>query len=110
MPYIKPEDRVTLDADPVVLQRRLDPVNPGELNYKITQLLVAYLGETPTYERYNAVVGVLECAKLELYRRMVVPYEEKKKEENGDVYPPERRIDAPRSLPTKTVRCRRGTR
>jgi len=31
-------------------------------------------------------VGVLECAKMELYRRVAAPYEDKKKEENGDVY------------------------
>ncbi len=36
---------------------------------------------------FNAVVGALECAKLELYRRMVAPYENGKIAENGDVYP-----------------------
>ena len=32
------------------------------------------------------MVGVLECAKLELYRRMAAPYEDEKIEDNGDVY------------------------
>jgi len=32
------------------------------------------------------VTGVLECAKLELYRRIAAPYEDTKIEENGDVY------------------------
>jgi hypothetical protein len=27
----------------------------------------------------------LECCKLEIYRRLVAPYEDKKKDENGDV-------------------------
>jgi len=31
-------------------------------------------------------MGVLECIKQEFYRRAVAPYEDKKKEENGDVY------------------------
>jgi len=31
-------------------------------------------------------MGALEGAKLEFYRRVVVPYEEKKMKENGDVY------------------------
>jgi len=34
----------------------------------------------------NEVIGVLECAKLELYRRVAAPYEERKRIENGEVY------------------------
>ncbi len=34
----------------------------------------------------GAVIGVLECAKLELYARVVRPYEDVKKMLNGDVY------------------------
>ena len=63
---------------------------PGELNYLLTFLVNQYLfrhGETPSYTDYNEVVGVLECMKLELYRRLIAPYENKKKEQNGDVYP-----------------------
>jgi len=38
------------------------------------------------YATLNTVIGVLECAKLELYRRVVADYEDQKCEENGDVY------------------------
>lgn len=38
------------------------------------------------YEVYNAVEGVLSCIGQELYRRMIAPYEDRKKEENGDVF------------------------
>jgi len=38
------------------------------------------------YAHLNEVVGVLECAKLELYRRVVAPYEDQKMTESGDVY------------------------
>lgn len=31
--------------------------------------------------------GAIECAKLEFYRRVAAPYEDKKIAENGDVYP-----------------------
>jgi len=31
--------------------------------------------------------GVLENVKQEMYRRLAAPYEDKKAEENGDVYP-----------------------
>ena len=42
----------------------------------------------PMYSNYadiNSAIGVLECAKLELYRRQAAPYEDKKIEENGEV-------------------------
>jgi len=63
--------------------------DPGTLNFLITDLCNMYL-ETgkfaPRYSDYNAVIGVLECAKQEFYRRVVAPYEQKKCEDNGDVY------------------------
>jgi hypothetical protein len=60
-------------------------LQPGTLNYMITKLVHWWLGDNPNYERYNAAIGVLECAKLELYRRKVSPYEDEKIKENGDV-------------------------
>ena len=60
---------------------------PGELNYRITVDINEYLQfHGVSYAKINEVIGVLECAKLELYRRIASPYEDKKKEENGDVY------------------------
>ncbi len=60
---------------------------PGELNYAITEMLINYLNRKGvSYTNMNEVIGVLECAKLELYRRMTAPYEDTKIEENGDVY------------------------
>jgi hypothetical protein len=38
------------------------------------------------YAHLNEAVGVLECAKLELYRRIAAPYEDDKRSETGDVY------------------------
>tara|TARA_B110001454_G_C12559953_1_gene367232 strand:+ start:229 stop:549 length:321 start_codon:yes stop_codon:yes gene_type:complete len=61
------------------------PGKPGTLNYMITRLVHWWLGDNPNYERYNAAIGVLECAKLELYRRKISPYEDEKIKENGDV-------------------------
>ncbi len=58
----------------------------GEVNYLVTKILLAWLGPSPRYNDYNAAVGVLECIKLELYRRAVVPYEEEKCSEQSDVY------------------------
>ena len=63
--------------------------NPGELNYQIHQLITLYIENkgSDKYQTYNDIIGVLECIKLELYRRMVAPFEDIKKEQNGDVEP-----------------------
>ena len=83
MPYITEEARTELE-DP---NRR--PMTPGELNYIITCVVTEYLGPRGehSYTRINEVIGVLECAKLELYRRIAAPFEDIKIKENGDVYP-----------------------
>lgn len=93
MPYINPLKREVLD--PVVDEllnslRELesdDPVNSmaGNLNYVFTRLLNRVYS-TPRYDDINEAVGVLECCKLELYRRLAVPYEENKRFYNGDAY------------------------
>jgi hypothetical protein len=85
MPYIKKEDREKFDKDLELLSCNIK--NVGEMNYVITMLIGDFIktnGEC--YNTLNSVVGVLECAKLELYRKKVSKYEDKKIEENGDVY------------------------
>ena len=83
MPYIEKQNRLSLDPT----EKTHPAMLPGELNYQITRLIDGYLGRSPfSYSQLNAVVGVLECAKLELYRRIAVPYEDTKIKQNGDVY------------------------
>jgi len=64
------------------------PESAGDLNYLFTKLIQEYIDERGglSYAIINEVVGVLECAKLELYRRLAAPYEDEKRELNGDVY------------------------
>jgi len=81
MPYIKPEDRSAILVDEKNIK------TPGDLNYFISTLVNWYINEKgKNYSTLNEVVGVLECAKLELYRRVAAPYEDTKIQENGDVY------------------------
>jgi uncharacterized protein DUF6899 len=83
MPYIKPEDRRALNG-PIAELRSMLSVRPrGDLNYTITRLVTPI---RPTYADAEAALGVLEAVKLELYRRFIAPYEDKKRDENGDVY------------------------
>ncbi len=93
MPYITKEDREALDEVLTPLLEQVDiSVKPGILNYVITKICYSRLfeaggikGMEAHYEDYNEVIGVLEDVKLELYRRKVAPYEDKKIKENGDL-------------------------
>ena len=59
----------------------------GMMNYCISTLISKTLSAHGTnYALINELIGVLECAKLELYRRVASPYEDTKVQENGDVY------------------------
>lgn len=88
MPYIKQYERDALDEALEKIAGCITHV--GQLNYAITKLARAftegYSGVKPGYVDYNAAIGVLECAKLELYRRRLAIYEDSKILENGDVY------------------------
>ena len=89
MPYIKQERRhkVVVSNGTGFDVRTRDMINIGELNFAITTIINDYLESSKlSYAAINEVIGVLECAKLELYRRVASPYEDKKIKENGDVY------------------------
>lgn len=78
MPYINESDRFIA---------RTKPATAGELNYAFTIMLMAYLRRNgKCYQTMNDVIGALEGAKAEFYRRVVAPYEDEKIKENGDVY------------------------
>lgn len=84
MPYIKQDQRKKfhygLDSLPVI-------DNPGELNYLVSQLIRQYIkyGQKSGYQAINDIIGALEGAKLEFYRKIVIPYENQKIKENGDL-------------------------
>jgi hypothetical protein len=80
MPYINLEDRGLLIAG------MKQPLNAGELNYLISDIVHQYiLAHGLRYTNLNEAIGALECAKLELYRMVAAPYEDKKRLANGPV-------------------------
>jgi hypothetical protein len=80
MPYLEQGIRVSLDDGRKALKG-------GELNYQVSKLLNDFFAmKGLNYAAINEAVGALECAKLELYRRIAGPYEDKKIGENGEVY------------------------
>jgi len=80
---------------------------PVDMRRGIREAILDYLGDRASYTLFNEVMGVLECARLEYVRRagwdvyvddafdglekrfyleFIASYEDKKKEENGDVF------------------------
>lgn len=82
MPYISKERRSAIE----VLGET--PATAGELNFALTKLILRYLRlKGKSYATFNDILGALDAAAREFYRRVVVEYEEVKKTANGDVYP-----------------------
>jgi hypothetical protein len=81
MPYIAEERRTAI-------REGAPPQNAGELNYLLTWVVDRFLRDRNgfRYADLNDAVGALECAKLELYRRVAAPYEDQKLAAEGDVY------------------------
>lgn len=83
MPYLAAAQKAALDAG-------VPPIASGELNYLLTLECLRYLKRNGlSYGSINDVIGALEGAKLEFYRRVAVPYESAKHMTNGDVFPAE---------------------
>ena len=88
MPYITQKQRNTLNKS---LDESLSISNPGELNYLITVICLIYLRDNNLkYQTINDIIGALDCAKMEFYRRVVVDYENEKIKINGDVFSKEK--------------------
>jgi hypothetical protein len=109
MPYIKEENRITLDEciDNMViclknsafrssfdpnknnyLNEKLDNEDilaiVGDINYCLSRILGGVLGNI-SYPKIAIITGVLENIKQEFYRRVASSYENKKIVENGDI-------------------------
>ena len=56
----------------------------GEVNFVICTLVDMLYDRN--YTELSAAIGDVECAKLELYRRLLSNYEDQKILENGDVF------------------------
>lgn len=91
MPYIPQDDRMRYDADinsiiENLCSREEDEVK-GHLNYIIFSIIKGYLDEKGMkYSRAQDLIGgVLTCCQMELYLRLLSPYEKQARERNGDI-------------------------
>ncbi len=85
MPYIPQAKRDAIGPLVAVADNHIN--SPGELNYAISRLVHSYAWSNGpvNYEGLNAIIGVLEAAKLEFYRTVVALYEDQKRKDNGPV-------------------------
>jgi hypothetical protein len=87
MPYIPQIQRNDINLD--LLAEGLDwsPENAGELNFLVSTFIANYIRTKGLkYATVNEMIGALECAKMELNRVIIGPYEDIKIQENGPVY------------------------
>lgn len=87
MPYIKADKRtkytIILKELTEILKALPSEEVDGEFNYIVTKMLREIY--PLRYFQINKAIGVLECIKLEYYRRVAAPYEDLKIHESGDV-------------------------
>lgn len=87
MPYIKKQSRKEIDKylDKLIAwMPEISDETVGDYTYIIYKLLKKSVYKKKYY-KYALVLGVLESAKIEFYRREIAKYEDKKIKENGDV-------------------------
>lgn len=86
MPYIKKEEREKFEKpvkELIELLKKDEENLAGNMNYLVYRIVK---GVNPKrYKNWNEIIGFLECCKMEIYRRLIGPYEDKKIEENGDI-------------------------
>jgi hypothetical protein len=90
MPYINKVDRNILNPHIKALAKAIThdvSMRPGQVNYAITAFLKTVYGVKLKYAEWAEIVAALECAKLEMYRAEIAPYEDRKIQENGLVNP-----------------------
>ena len=91
MLYIDTQSREVIDPAIDALLKKIchfaDDEVEGVLNYIITSILNRRftLDGRWRYKKINRAIGVLECVKLEFYRRLAGPYEDSAINKNGDI-------------------------
>jgi hypothetical protein len=85
MPYIIPARKSVLDtsSSPGSICQ-----GAGELTYVLQQAVSDYItAHGVSYKTFVEVLGSLEGLKIDVSHRLINPYEDNKRTENGDVWP-----------------------
>jgi len=88
MPYINRRRRTEIDGGQ-------SPQTPGELSYVFTAAIIRYIdthntsslaGPKITSQIISDICGAWKMTETEFIRQLVIPFEEGKRLENGDLY------------------------
>lgn len=90
MPYIAKADRPKFDS---LIEDVVDALTDhgyknfeqGELNYVVSSIVWKLFEQNKKYGTGSKLKGVLDDVKDEFYRRKMVPYEDEKIKEHGDL-------------------------
>jgi hypothetical protein len=86
MPYIAQDDRDGFEEFRGVVSG-IEPKTAGEIQYMIAVIVAEFMKNSDyRYQNMNDVMGALNGANLEFYRRYVAPYEDECIAKNGDVF------------------------
>jgi hypothetical protein len=95
MPYISQQDRQKINEyiDDLIIELNTKYANEnfyersGIANYVITRILLNFLkcGHIWSYTKLSNVIATLECSKMEINRRLLSKYEDKKINDSGDL-------------------------
>lgn len=81
MPYVEKKQRSR------IINGMSPPETPGELNFMISHVCREYMRhKQKRYSTFNDIMGALDGAKLEFYRRIIGPYEDRAILKNGDIF------------------------
>lgn len=90
MPYIPMSERVSLETEiEALVEKMMDFPRMGTINYVFSTILNRIVQRTGgvNYSSIAGISGVLSNVASEFYRRVAMPYEDAKKEANGDIFP-----------------------
>lgn len=84
MPYIREEDRERLRLLLIALPEEIN--TSGELAYVVTHLMYQFWKRDPSFDNWARTRGAVDDQVDEMRRRVIAPYEDAKRGENGDVF------------------------
>ena len=82
MPYIEGWKRLHMDKV-IKMMIQVDMKVDGDLNYVLYKFCKDHI--RPSYNNYKNYIGELEECVAEIRRRILAPYEDQKRFENGEV-------------------------
>lgn len=87
MPYVDKTSRKLMQPIIEEFEHNMIDLNKGDLNYLFSRMVSIWVAQHGmNYQTMSDALAALQDCRDEFYRRVVAPYEDIKKVDNGDVY------------------------